>query len=189
MKFTEKGTFGYTSSHKKEQLLKTFIYFLLPIAIFLLGYITTKSSRNLFTVVAVVGCLPACKELVNVIMFWKRKSLPADLYEELASHVTKGMDAAYELVFTTYEKNYVVPCVVLAGTEVVGYLPGRDSNARQLEEHLTSTLKKNGITAHVHMFQDLKSFLDRVDVLAGKDCETEKERLAETKRVLLALSL
>lgn len=199
MKFVEKGNFGYTNSHKKEQMVKTFIYFLLPIAIFILGYVTTKSAKNLFTVVAVVGALPACKELVNVIMFWRRRSMPAELYEELSSHVADGMEAAYELIFTTYEKNYVVPCVVVAGSQVIGYMVRKDLDSRLLEEHLSSTLKKNGLNVHVHIFRDLKSFLDRVDVLAEREPEdttfTPDERYPElnreqlTKHLLLALSL
>ena len=199
MKVAEKGTYGYTNSHKKQQLLKTLIYFLLPAAIFVLGYVTTKSSKNLFTVVAVVGSLPACKELVNVVMFWKRRSMPRELYEELSAHVGEGMEAAYELVFTTYEKNYVVPCVVVAGGEVAGYLLQKDLEAGKLEEHLRSTLKSNGVIAHVHMFKDLKGFLDRVDALAEREPESaaftpdsrypELNREQLTKHLLLALSL
>lgn len=199
MRQAEKGTYGYTDAHKKQQMLKTFIYFLLPIAIFVVGFVTTKSTRNLFTVVAVVGCLPACKELVNVIMFWKRESMPRELYEELSSHMKGHTEAAYELVFTTYDTNYAVPCVVIAGSEVAGYLVQKDLDSRKLEEHLSSVLKKNGLNAHVHMFRDKKSFLERVDVLAAKEPEQTKfrpdERYPElnreqlTKHLLLALSL
>ena len=70
-----KGVHGYTDAHKKRQLLKTILFFLLPAAIFLIGYLTTGTKKNYFTIIAVVGCLPACKELVNVLMFWKRASM------------------------------------------------------------------------------------------------------------------
>lgn len=73
----QKGEHGYTDAHKKAQLFKTFIFFLLPAVIFIVGYATSKTRLNMFTVVAVVGCLPACKELVNVIMFCRRRFHPA----------------------------------------------------------------------------------------------------------------
>ena len=37
MKSIPKGAFGYTEAHKKRQLLKTLIFFLLPVGIFFLG--------------------------------------------------------------------------------------------------------------------------------------------------------
>ena len=63
MKSIPKGAFGYTNAHKKRQLLKTILFFLLPIGIFVVGFLTTKTKENYFTIIAVVGSLPACKEL------------------------------------------------------------------------------------------------------------------------------
>jgi len=166
----KKGSYGYTDAHKKAQLLKTLIYFMLPLALFLAGYITTKTKNNYFTIFALVGCLPACKELVNVLMFRNRRSMPRELYEEIEAHA-KGMETAYELVLTTYEKNYPLHCVTVCGNEAVGYTTKRDLDHRKVEEHIASVLKKNGLSVHVHIFTDLKQFLDRVDALAVKEKE------------------
>lgn len=166
-----KGEYGYTDAHKKAQALKTLVFFLIPVGIFLLGYLTTGGRNNLFTVVALVGCLPGCKELVNVLMFAKRKSMPRELYEEIASHVG-DMTAAYELVLTTYEKNYPIHSIVICGNEIVGYTTKRELDLKKAAAHMESTLKSNGISGvHVHIFPELKQFLDRVDVLAEKEPE------------------
>ena len=61
MKKVEKGSYGYIQYQKKKRLLVTFILFLIPLVIFATGLIQTKTRLNLFTVVAIVGCLPACK--------------------------------------------------------------------------------------------------------------------------------
>ena len=95
MKSIPKGAFGYTNAHKKRQLLKTILFFLLPIGIFVVGFLTTKTKENYFTIIAVVGSLPACKELVNVCMFVKRRSMSKELYEEIKSHAG-DMVTAYE---------------------------------------------------------------------------------------------
>ena len=102
MRIPEKGEHGYTDAHKRAQLLKTFLFFLIPIAIFVIGYVTTDTKRNYFTILAIVGCLPACKELVNVIMFLKRRSMPQALYQEIEAHAG-NLVRAYELVFTCFE--------------------------------------------------------------------------------------
>lgn len=167
MKSVPKGAFGYTDAHKKRQLLKTFVFFLLPVAIFLIGFFTTKTKENYFTVVAVVGSLPACKELVNVFMFAKRHSMPRALYEEIQGHVGT-MEMAYELVLTTYEKSYPIIALAISGNEVMGYTEEKEQlDWKKAEDHIRSILKTNGIPqAHVHIFQEKKQFLERLDALA-----------------------
>ena len=67
-KFT-KGEYEYPAYQTKVVIIRTICYFLLALAVFLLGYFSTKTKENLLTVVAVCGLLPACKSLVSVIMY------------------------------------------------------------------------------------------------------------------------
>lgn len=46
-------------------------FFGVSIGLYVMGYVTTGSNKNLLTIVAVLGCLPACKSLVNLILFLK----------------------------------------------------------------------------------------------------------------------
>ena len=41
----QKGDHGYTDAHKKAQIIKTFIFFLLPAVIFTVGYVTSGTRR------------------------------------------------------------------------------------------------------------------------------------------------
>ncbi len=194
-----KGERGYTDAHKKSQILKTVLFFLIPIAIFVLGYVSTDTRRNYFTILAIVGCLPACKEMVNVLMFLKRHSMPEELYREIESHAG-NLERAYELVLTTYEKNYPVHSLVICGNEITGYTTMKNADLKPLQEHIVKMMKENGITGvHVHIFTELKTYLDRVDTLAKRKPEeipfTPDERFPDLNReqcvrqLLLSLSL
>lgn len=73
-----KGNSGYIQAKKKREITKTCIEFGMVLIVFLTGYLTTKTRLNLLTVAAVLGCLPAAKALVGVIMLfrttvWKKK--------------------------------------------------------------------------------------------------------------------
>lgn len=194
-----KGEYGYTDAHKRTQLIKTLILFLLPAAIFTIGYCTSHTRMNLFTVVAVVGCLPACKETVNLIMFWNRHSLSRELHEQIAPHV-QTLSHAWELVLTTYDKNYPISSLVIRGNEVAGYTPSKEPDLRALESHIIKVLKENGLSGvHVHIFTDLKTYLERTDALGRREPEaipfTPDERYPSLNReqlireLILALSL
>ena len=77
MKKAVKGTYGYLKIKRNWVFIRTIVFFAISIAIFITGYVTTGSRKNLFTIVAVLGCLPACKSLVNLILFFRadRKSV------------------------------------------------------------------------------------------------------------------
>ena len=64
----KKGEYSYLSWRKKQEILKTTVLFGISAAIFVMGYFSTGSKNNLLTVVAVLGCLPASKSAVSMIM-------------------------------------------------------------------------------------------------------------------------
>ncbi len=121
MRKCEKGTPGYLRDKLKIEILRTVIYFAIVAAVFLLGYSQTHSNKNLLTVAAVVGCLPACKALVGVITRFPYQTVDSALAEEVAeksSHLT----VIYDLVITSTEKIMPVDCIVVSGDKVFGYL-------------------------------------------------------------------
>ena len=64
----KKGEYTYLSQRKKQEILKTIIMFGISAAVFLMGYLSAGSKNNLLTIAAVLGCLPASKSAVSMIM-------------------------------------------------------------------------------------------------------------------------
>lgn len=55
-----KGDYGYIRRERKKRLLVTLGLFVLPAIVFIVGLVLADGNKsNIFTVVAVVGCLPA----------------------------------------------------------------------------------------------------------------------------------
>ena len=63
----EKGQPGYIKARKFRYLVYAIAEFAIVIAVFVLGYMQTGTKLNLMTVLAVVGCLPAAKMLVELL--------------------------------------------------------------------------------------------------------------------------
>ena len=198
MKKIPKGSYGYTDSHKRRQILLTVVLFIIPAAVFAVGLVTTGTKLNYFTIIAVVGVLPACKETVNVIMFLKLHSVDEELYRGVESRAG-GLTRGYELVLTTYKVNYPLESFVICGNDVAAYTSGRE-DLKALNEHISTTMKNNGLkNIHFHAFTDFNAYLDRVGVLAGKGPDDTvfsgderydgMRREDVVKAVLLALSL
>lgn len=176
MKKKAKGSYGYIADHKKRQALKTLLFFSLPMALVAVGLLSTNERLNLLAVIGMVGSLPACKELVNLIMFLPKKSMEQSLHEEISPHV-KPLVHLYELVLTTYEKNYAIDSMIICGSNLMGYTSKPDMDVREAEIHIRRILKDNGLRQNVKIFTDLKKYLERVDTLAAR---TEKEEIPYT---------
>ena len=169
-----KGDYGYIRNQRKKLLIITLIMFAIPLIIFFTGIYMHHTRKNFFTVVAILGCLPASKFAVNLIMIWLQKPLDSGLHQEIASHV-KDMTVIYEAPVSAYEKNTPFECIVISGLNVVGLSISEKTDAPFAEKHIKKILQGNGFRANVKIFKDKKSFLRRVDELYPDHLAHENE--------------
>lgn len=141
-----KGTRKYLDSQKKYEIIRTIVYFAISLSLFTAGFVTTGTRNNLLTIVAVLGCLPASKSLVEAIMYCKYHSLSDSDYN-LIEPCTGELSCLYDLVFTTREKTYPVPHLAVVGNTVAGYLPDPKLSPTDCAKHLETCLKRINIPA------------------------------------------
>lgn len=141
--------------------------FVMPLLILIAGLIICKGDKNnIFTVIAVVGCLPGCKSMVGLIMMMMQKPASRETVEEISSHAGK-LTMMYEMYFTKETDSLMVDAVAVCGYEVVGYT-SQAKNRKQIEEcekHIGKLLRANGYKTHVKIFDQMKPYLERLDSL------------------------
>ena len=117
-----KGSCGYVQAEKKRRFLLTLILFAIPLLIFFSGLIYNGTRKNILTVVAILGCLPACEISGKFYYDGDGKPLKKEVYHRIAEHV-EGLTMAYELYFTTYEENCVTftDAAAICGNQLVLY--------------------------------------------------------------------
>ncbi len=182
-----KGTKNYINSQKKYELIRTIIYFGISASLYISGYIATKTNVNLLTVVAVAGCLPASKSLIGAIMFLRYKSCSKEVCERLES-VKYDLTELYDLVFTSYDKNFHIAHLVIAGNTICGYTESEKFDDKAFQTHITGILKLDGHkNATVKIFTDLDKYIDRIKQLNSSEADTgNSNAIAETlKSVVL----
>ena len=106
----QKGDAGYLRRRKRLLILEAVVSFGLVAALVIAGYVTTKTKLNLLTVVAVLGCLPASRILVNLIMVMPHDSIDEATELEISA-VTEELTVAYDLVITSEKKAMPVATV------------------------------------------------------------------------------
>lgn len=161
-KSAKKGQFGYIAAEKKRKLIITAILFAVPLLIFFTAFLYFKTRLTIWTVVAVVGCLPACKMMVNLIMLFRSPSMEKSVYEQIQEHCG-DLVMSYEMYMTFYEKSAFIDAFAICGNLVVGYSSDPKIDVAFMENEAQKILKGNGYRATVKIFKDLKPFLERLD--------------------------
>ena len=166
----EKGTYGYMDRFKIQEWKKAAVMLAVPILVFLIGWAVMKTRLQIVTVIAIVGCLPGCNQVVHAILASKYHSMDRTLYEEVEAARGDRM-ALYENVFTTYDKNFAVDSIIISGREVLGYSSEEKTDTKAAENHLTAILKQNSYKQNVKIMKDKKAYLTRVKELASREPE------------------
>lgn len=172
----KKGQYGYIKSQRKIEIIKTLSLFLLSLAIYLGGYITTGTNKNLLTIVAILGCLPASKCAVNMIMFLRARGCSEELYQKVSAH-TGTLPCLYDSVLTSYESTFEIPHMVFRGNNLIGIAVNPKCKTAACEKHLQTMCAQNSIRdVNIKIFQDIPKYLNRLDQLrelSGEDTRTE----------------
>ena len=193
MKRIKKGEFGYISYQKKMAFIRTAVFFALCAAIFLIGYITVGTRKNLLTIVAILGCLPASKSLVNAIMFARAKGCSEEAHQKIENADLSGLTCAacaYDLYMTSYDKNFPVSHITVYKNMVTGLAEGLDNDmlnacAKHIEDHL----KVDGFKdLTVKIYPDADKYADRLIQLSALETSGDRDNTS-ILNTLTAISL
>lgn len=173
----QKGAFGYINNRKKYTALRTVLFFAISAALYISGILRTGSNKNLLTIVAILGCLPACKSAVNFIVFLRANGCSGALHEKLAAYDKKPLTVFYDLYFTSYQKNYPLSHMALKGGILCGITEHPSCDCREAEKHLEQMLVQEGIkNVTVNIFSQEDKYIDRLSRLVDMQVEEHKDR-------------
>lgn len=183
-----KGAYGYLENRRKYTACRTMIFFLLCIGLYVIGIVSTGSNKNLLTIIAVLGCLPACKSAVNFIIFMRAKGCSGALHQKLSDYDEK-LETFYDLFFTSYQKNYPISHMALKGGMLCGITESPACGCDEAKKHLEQMLSQEGIkNVVVNIFSQEEPYIDRLSRLSDMKEEDHKNR-EDIVNLLYAVSL
>lgn len=176
-----KGRHNYLKTQKFYEIARTVIYFSISLALFMIGYFTTKSRLNLLTVVAVLGCLPACKSAVGMIMFLRYKGC-SDENAEIIQKFSDGLEDLYDMIFTSYDKNYSVAHMTVKGNTICGFTEDINFDEQAFYKHIDGILKTDNFRdTSVKIYKDIKKYSERLSQMKELDADdTNTEGIINT---------
>ena len=182
-----KGSFGYLPYAKRKNVIHTIILFAVSISIFTAGYLYNGTRLNILTVAAMLGMLPASKSAVEMILYLRQTNCSAEINAKIIKHA-ENLPVAYELVLTSYDKNFPISAIAVRANTVCGYSENEKCNASAAEKHIGDILKQNGYKPAIKIFKELEKFNNRLDALKELDMESPEKDL-EILEVIKAISI
>lgn len=188
IKSAVKGTYGYLKIKRNHVMFMTILMFAVSLSLLAAGIITTGTNKNLLTIVAVLGCLPACKSMVSLIMYLKATGCSKAAKDKI--EVVQGnLVGMYDMYFTSYKNNFPISHMVVEGKNICGYTE-KTFDTGLCENHLETILKQSGYKDFtIKIFTDLVKYADRLGQLNNIDREKTPKRDEEVRKVLFDISL
>lgn len=172
----QKGSYGYIANHRMVAAVRTLLFFGVSIGLYVMGYVSTGSNKNLLTIVAVLGCLPACKSLVNLIVFLRASGCSKTLRDRVRGYDGK-LTTFYDMYFTSYQKNFAVSHMALKSNVLCGVTESVKCDCSGAEKHLGQMLSQEGIrNVTVKIYSNTDKYIDRLSQIAGLDTEEHRNR-------------
>lgn len=169
-----RGEKNYINSQKGYEIARTLLYFAVSGTLFAAGWIQTGNRVNLLTVVAILGCLPASKSAVSAIMFLRFHSCAPETAAMLEEH-SQGLLCLYDMVFTSYKKNFCVAHLAVRGSTVCGYAENAGFDENGFHQHIGPILEMDGHKGvTVKIFTDLQKYTERLKQMQALEPEPAK---------------
>lgn len=182
-----KGTRDYLKTQKKFEVIRTVIFFGISISLFIAGWVATKNRINLLTVVAILGCLPASKSAVGMIMYLRYQGCGKENGDAIEARM-EGLSGMFDMVFTSYDKNYQVDHITVKGNTLCGFTQDKKFDEQAFQKHIIAILKaENYKEVTVKIFSDLNKYLERLEQL--KELDTDETHTIGIMDTLKSVSL
>lgn len=182
-----KGTRDYLKIQSRYELARTILYFAISFSLLAAGIIATGDRKNLLTIVAVLGCLPACKSAIDAFMFLRYRGCSPENADEIDAHM-EGLSGLYDRIFTTYDKNYQVAHIAVKGNTLCGFTQDTAFDEQGFYGHMRDILQKDGYKdVSVKIFTDIHKYTYRLDQL--RELETEERNTTGILNTLNSVSL
>lgn len=187
-----KGEAGYIRKQKRFLIFKTVLQFGIVAALLILGIMQTKTRLNLLTVVAILGCLPAAKTLVALIVILPYKTVAEEKSTDLEQKAPL-LTRSYDMVVTDSKRFMPIESLVILDNTVCGYAPNPKTDVNETGKHIKEILVQNQYDkVSVKIFNDYTAYITRAEGMqnmAAVSRPDTKKKEEGIKHIILQISL
>ena len=182
----DKCEFGYIRNQKKINMIWLLVFVLIGVAIFICGYLLTKTRANIFTVIAVLMVLPAAKRVVALVVMMPRKGVERERYDKVSQAAREGI-LFTDYVFTSTEKIMHLDFLLIQNENVLGVMAPFRQDVEYMKKYLADSVHKAAPEFHIKVFESDERLIQYLDKLT--QTEADPERTEKVREYLHSLAV
>lgn len=179
MKRKKKGEYHYLDQLKSRYLWKILLFFVIGLAIFLLGLVLNKMEpRNIFSVIAILMVLPGAKQVVGFVVTFPYHSVNRKEYDEMLSHVKEGETLYVDMLMTSRERIMLFPYMAEVPGKIIALCDPKEKDVKEVEKYLSGNVRNYCSDYQVCVFSDKKYFIRELGRMKPQEVnEQEREQV------------
>ncbi|MCR5584640.1 MAG: hypothetical protein K6F63_04295 [Lachnospiraceae bacterium] len=189
LKKKERGEWGYLKYRRTSLTLMFFGVLAAAAAIFVIGLALNKwETTNIFTVVAILGVLPAAKILVLMIVVYPHKAINEEEKIFLDGLLQEEDKIFYDAVFTSSERSMHLDAIFVTGHQIIGYTSDKKDKIDKIEAYFKNEMNLRKLDHTVFITNSDKTLANRFKMrsaneeLSGKQ-QRDRENILEFIKV------
>jgi hypothetical protein len=165
MKRVYKGDFGHILYQRKVAIVRSLIMGGVILGLFIIGLLITKTNKNIFSIVAALGCLPLGWSIINLIMYYRAIPLARSSYEKITAHAG-SLNMIYDLSLTSEKSTYNVGAITVLEKNIAGYTEDKDMDIQDCQEHIKNQISLSKYHDYtIKIFRNVDEYCRRLDQL------------------------
>ena len=136
------------------------------------------TNKNIFTIIAALGALPAGRSIVMTIMLMRARGASESVRAAVGAVREIQPDrSGYDLCLTAYDNTFSLSHAAVTAGRVIGLTESPQTNCRQCEDHIRQILEKNGLNGYeVRIYDSLDPYRIALEELAAVTGRAEAGR-------------
>lgn len=165
----KKGNYGYIRSSRIRKILLALILTAAAALTYFGARWHFQTSKNIFTIMAALMCLPAGRAILDVIMFFRAPCCSEEAMKEIEARIG-NTPGAYDLYLTTYQKNFSLSHVCVSSGSVLGLTEDPSCDVSEGQAHIRRSMEKDGFKGYtIKIFSDRSKYVQRLEDISKKD--------------------
>ena len=157
-----KGHYGYIGRQKRRLIIRSLILLAGAAGLVIIGWIVTKTNKNLLSVAGILTAVPMAMQLAQLIAYSRFHSRSKEEYEKVREITGEGVLDTELVIAKRDGKSIPVNYAVFTEERIIVFTGDASLDLKTYTEYLHTFLRLEQIDCEILLYKELEPFLGRL---------------------------
>ncbi|MBR0086684.1 MAG: hypothetical protein IJL98_02975 [Lachnospiraceae bacterium] len=184
-----KGHYGYIGRQKRRLIIRSLILLAGAAGLVIIGWIVTKTNKNLLSVAGILTAVPMAMQLAQLIAYSRFHSRSKEEYEKVREITGEGVLDTELVIAKRDGKSIPVNYAVFTEERIIVFTGDATLDLKTYTEYLHTFLRLEQIDCEILLYKELEPFLARLKKEEIPSRKEVSENVLKREGVFRAVSM